>query len=70
MLSAAGSRYSETPRTGAQIKTYADAVADMFCAHLANLQQAPAKRSRRSPAAAKAETTPTARRRSVRAVRP
>jgi AcrR family transcriptional regulator len=33
-LSEVGRRFSETPRTSAQIKAYADAMADMFCAYL------------------------------------
>jgi len=34
-LSAVGKRFSERSRTAAEIETYADAVADMFCAYLA-----------------------------------
>jgi AcrR family transcriptional regulator len=37
-LSAVGKHFSETPRTPAEIKTYADAMADMFCAYLRALQ--------------------------------
>jgi AcrR family transcriptional regulator len=37
-LSAAGKNFSESPRTGAQIDTYADAMADMFCAYLESLR--------------------------------
>ena len=33
-LSAVGKQFSETPRTPAEIKAYADAMADMFCAYL------------------------------------
>ncbi|WP_394780497.1 TetR family transcriptional regulator [Undibacterium sp.] len=33
-LSAVGKEFSESPRTIAQIKTYADAMADMFCAYI------------------------------------
>lgn len=33
-LGAVGKRYSETPRTPAEIEGYADAMADMFCAYL------------------------------------
>jgi AcrR family transcriptional regulator len=33
-LSAVGKRFSETPRTLAEIEAYADAMADMFCAYL------------------------------------
>lgn len=35
-LSAVGKDFSESPRTPAQIKTYADAMADMFCAYLSS----------------------------------
>lgn len=38
-LSTVGKDFSESPRTPAQIKAYADAMADMFCAYIANLQQ-------------------------------
>lgn len=33
-MSAAGKRFSETPRTATDIEAYADALADMFCAYL------------------------------------
>ena len=33
-LSVVGKEFSETPRTSAEIDTYADAMADMFCAYL------------------------------------
>ena len=33
-LSAAGKQFSERRRTSAEIKAYADAMADMFCAYL------------------------------------
>ncbi|MFZ0266237.1 TetR family transcriptional regulator [Caulobacter sp.] len=36
-LSQVGKAFSETPRTDAEIATYADAMADMFCAYLAAL---------------------------------
>jgi len=36
--SAGGKHFSETPRSPAEIKTYADAMADMFCAYLRALQ--------------------------------
>jgi AcrR family transcriptional regulator len=36
-LSAYGKDFSETPRTPAEIKTHADAMADMFCAYLKSL---------------------------------
>lgn len=36
-LSAVGKDFSETPRTTAEIRTYADAMADMFCAYLKSL---------------------------------
>jgi AcrR family transcriptional regulator len=37
-LSAVGKQFSETPRTPAEIKAYADAMADMFCAYLERLE--------------------------------
>ena len=37
-LSDVGKHFSETPRTPAEIKTYADAMAEMFCAYLRALQ--------------------------------
>ncbi|MCD9004760.1 TetR family transcriptional regulator [Luteimonas sp. XNQY3] len=37
-FSVAGKRFSETPRTQAQIEAYADAMADMFCAYLKSLR--------------------------------
>ena len=37
-LSAVGKHFSETHRSPAEIKTYADAMADMFCAYLRALQ--------------------------------
>lgn len=37
-LSSVGSSFSGTSRTQAEIKTYADAMADMFCAYLKDLQ--------------------------------
>jgi len=36
-LSQAGKHFSESPRTRAEIETYADAMADMFCAYLTRL---------------------------------
>lgn len=36
-LSAVGNDFSETPRTPAEIRRYADAMADMFCAYLKSL---------------------------------
>lgn len=36
-LSAVGHQFSETPRTGQEITAYADAMADMLCAYLAQL---------------------------------
>jgi len=36
-LSAVGKDFSETPRTPAEIRSYADAMADMFCAYLKTL---------------------------------
>ncbi|TWB67629.1 TetR family transcriptional regulator [Nitrospirillum amazonense] len=38
-VSQVGKDYSETPRTDAEISTYADAMADMFCAYLRSLDQ-------------------------------
>ena len=37
-LSAVGKRFSERPRTRAEIAAYADAMADMFCAYLDSLR--------------------------------
>jgi AcrR family transcriptional regulator len=37
-LSQVGKRFSETPRTPAEIEAYADAMADMFCAYLQDLE--------------------------------
>ncbi|WP_109126458.1 TetR family transcriptional regulator [Dyella sp. C11] len=39
-LSAVGKDFSESPRSAAEIATYADAMADMFCAYLRSLQKA------------------------------
>ena len=36
-LGAVGKEFSETPRTPKEIKAYADAMADMFCAYLGSL---------------------------------
>jgi hypothetical protein len=36
-LSAVGKDFSETPRTPTEIRNYADAMADMFCAYLKSL---------------------------------
>ncbi|WP_342361155.1 TetR family transcriptional regulator [Terrarubrum flagellatum] len=38
-LDSAGKQFSETPRTPAEIETYADAMADMFCAYLKSIEQ-------------------------------
>lgn len=38
-LSAVGKDFSGSPRTSAEIETYADAMADMFCAYLESLEQ-------------------------------
>jgi AcrR family transcriptional regulator len=38
-LSAVGKDFSESPRTAAEIETYADAMADMFCAYLRELER-------------------------------
>ena len=45
-LSSVGNRFSGSPRTDAEIATYADAMADMFCAYLAALQGQSRRRSR------------------------
>ncbi|WP_225769468.1 TetR family transcriptional regulator [Inquilinus sp. Marseille-Q2685] len=39
-LNQVGKRFSETPRTPAEIAAYADVMADMFCAYLAGLAHA------------------------------
>lgn len=39
-LSEVGKSFSETPRSAAEIETYADAMADMFCAYLDSLARA------------------------------
>jgi len=39
-LSSVGHSFSETPRSAAQIKIWADAMADMFCAYLAEISKA------------------------------
>jgi AcrR family transcriptional regulator len=38
-LSTVGKEFSETPRTAAEIETYAAAMADMFCAYLKSLER-------------------------------
>lgn len=38
-MSAVGKQFSESPRTVREIKAYSDAMADMFCAYLGNLQR-------------------------------
>jgi AcrR family transcriptional regulator len=38
-LGSVGSHFSETPRTEAEIKTFSNAMADMFCAYLARLDE-------------------------------
>ena len=38
-LSAGGRHFSEVPRTEAEVATYADAMADMFCAYLRSLDE-------------------------------
>jgi len=38
-FSAAGKSFSESPRTAAEIRTYADAMSDMFCAYLDSLRK-------------------------------
>jgi hypothetical protein len=37
-FSAVGKQFSEAPRTLSEIETYADAMADMFCAYLRALE--------------------------------
>jgi hypothetical protein len=37
-LSAVGKQFSEAPRTPAEVKAYANAMADMFCAYITNLE--------------------------------
>ncbi|WP_226467189.1 TetR family transcriptional regulator [Luteimonas panaciterrae] len=37
-LSAVGASFSESPRTPAEIKAYADALSDMFCAYIESLE--------------------------------
>jgi hypothetical protein len=37
-LSEVGKRFSESPRSPAEIEAYADAMADMFCAYLSGLE--------------------------------
>lgn len=39
-MSAAGASFSSEPRTAAEIRSYSDAMADMFCAYLRSLQRA------------------------------
>jgi AcrR family transcriptional regulator len=43
-MSKVGKHFSESRRTSAEIKTYADAMADMFCAYLESLAAAPSAR--------------------------
>lgn len=51
-FSSVGKQFSESPRTDAEIATYSDAMADMFCAYLRSLgheeKQEPRKPPRRS----------------------
>jgi len=44
-LSTVGKEFSESPRTVAEIRSYADAMADMFCAYLAQIAERHAMRS-------------------------
>ncbi len=44
-LSSVGSDFSETPRSDREIKAYSQALADMFCAYLAQLQATGSARS-------------------------
>ena len=50
-FSAVGKQFSEAPRTPAEIKVYADAMADMFCAYLRGLRltRAPRPPLRKTP---------------------
>jgi AcrR family transcriptional regulator len=45
-LSTVGKAFSGSPRTDAEITTYADAMADMFCGYLISRQVQPRRRSR------------------------
>jgi hypothetical protein len=38
-LAALGKQFSSSPRSEAEISTYADAMADMFCAYLAAIER-------------------------------
>jgi len=38
-LSAVGKRFSENPHTAREIEIYGDAIADMFCAYLRDLDR-------------------------------
>ncbi len=42
-LSSVGAHFSETPRTKAEIRAHADAMADMFCAYIRALQNGEAQ---------------------------
>ncbi|MCA6124431.1 TetR family transcriptional regulator [Bradyrhizobium sp. WSM 1704] len=44
-MSTVGKNFSESPRTAAEIATYADAMADMFCAYLSSLGRRRAPRA-------------------------
>jgi AcrR family transcriptional regulator len=48
-LTTVGKNFSESPRTSTEIRAYADAMADMFCAYIAELARltAPARKGRR-----------------------
>jgi hypothetical protein len=43
-MSKVGKHFSESRRTSAEIETYAEALADMFCAYLESLAAAPSAR--------------------------
>ena len=43
-LSNVGKHFSESPRTPAEIETYAEAIADMFCAYLEGLERTNSRR--------------------------
>lgn len=47
-LTAVGKEFSEAPRSSAEIEAYAEAMADMFCAYLRDLEQGRDRRRSRS----------------------
>jgi AcrR family transcriptional regulator len=48
-LSKVGKHFSESPRSPAEIETYAGAMADMFCAYLESLASASGARRQKAP---------------------